>query len=330
MAAGILFSLLAAFTLNTGNLIQKHAVSHLPRFSARRSGHLVRTLATSREWMAGFALCLVGVALEVVAFGLAPIAVVQSIFNSGVVLLIVFSRLRLGERLHRIEWTGLSIVVASLIALSASLATQTNSVGLADSGLRVLLATLPTFVVVGVIVTGLRSGRSTSGFLYGTAAGLLYGAAALGTKGASTLVVRHGVVASVPIILTSVYPYVFFVFSALAMLIYQTGLQRFRIAVVGAMSDVVSSTYLVAIGMVVFDESLPTNPAALVLRLVGFAGVLVGSVVVATGGRNDSGELTLSNESDLGIGTVLVTEVNSLTGHSLDDPMEAIPPDQPS
>ena len=199
MAAGIVFSLLAAITLNTGNLVQKHAVSSLPDFSARRSGHLVRTLASSREWMAGFILCLVGVALEVVAFGLAPIAVVQAMLNSGVVLLIVVSRLRLGERLHRNEWIGLAIVVASLISLSASLAEPRNSIGLADSGLPVLLAAAPTLVVVALIVAAIRSGRSKGSFLYGTAAGLLYGAAALGTKGASTLVVRHGVVASVPI-----------------------------------------------------------------------------------------------------------------------------------
>jgi drug/metabolite transporter (DMT)-like permease len=329
MAAGIVFSLLAALTLNTGNLVQKHAVSSLPEFSARRSGHLVRTLASSREWMAGFILCLVGVGLEVVAFALAPIAVVQAIFNSGVVLLIVFSRLRLGERLHRNEWIGLAIVVASLISLSVSLTQPKNSIGLADSGLPVLLAAAPTLVVVALIVAAIRSGRSKGSFLFGTAAGLLYGAAALGTKGASTLVVRHGVAASVPFILTSVYPYVFLFFSILGMLIYQTGLQRFRISVVGSMSDVVSSTYLVAVGMVVFDEPLPRDRTTLVLRLVGFAGVLLGSVFVAVGGRKDTLETVPQIQSDLGLGTVLVTEVDSLTGHSVDN-VVAGTPDQSS
>jgi drug/metabolite transporter (DMT)-like permease len=328
MAAGVLFSLLAAITLNTGNLVQKHAVSALPEFSARRTGHLVRTLATSREWMAGFVLCLVGVGLQTMAFALAPIAVVQSIFNAGIVLLIVVSRLKLGERLHRREWIGLAIVISSLIALSASLTNSTHAVGLSGSGLRVLLAAVPTLAVVVLVVFAIRSGRWTNGFLYGTAAGLLYGAAALGTKGASTLVVRHGVVASVPNILTSVYPYVFLIFSVLGMLIYQTGLQRFRISVVGAMSDVVASAYLVAVGMVVFDESLPKDVTTLVLRLGGFAGILLGSVLVAAGGRKGSVEVMPPIKSDLGLGPVLVTEFDSLTGHAVDDLVAGSPPDR--
>lgn len=319
MAAGIVFSLLAAIVLNSGNIVQKHAVALMPEVSARRSGHLLRTLVSSRTWLAGFTLCLIGVALEVMAFALAPIPVVQSIFNAGIVLLVVFSRLRLGERMQRIEWIGLSIVVASVISISASLSATTNLVGLSGSGMRVLVAAIPTFVVAVLVVGAIRTGRGGTGFLYGTAAGLLYGAAALGTKGASTLVVRHGLVASVPSILTSVYPYVFLVFSVLGMIVYQTGLQRFRIAVMGSMSDVVCSTYLVAVGMIVFGEPLPKDPITLALRLGGFAGVLLGSVLVAGGGRKESEVAMPPIDSDLGLGSVLIAEVDSLTGHSIDD-----------
>jgi drug/metabolite transporter (DMT)-like permease len=330
MAAGVVFSLLAALTLNAGNLVQKHAVSALPAFSARRINHLIRTLVTSREWVAGFLLCLIGVALEIMAFALAPIAVVQSIFNAGVVLLVVFPRLKMGERLRRNEWIGLAIVVAALISLSASLTKSTNSVGLSGSGPRVLLAVGPTLVVVVLVVAAIRSSRGAHAFLYGSAAGLLYGAAALGTKGASTLLVRHGVVASVPRILTSVYPYVFLVLSALAMLIYQIGLQRFPISLVGSMSDVVASTYLVAVGMIVFDESLPKNTTTLSLRLGGFVGILLGSVLVATAGRRGGAETRPPIESDLGVGSVLLTELDAHLGHSMDELVAGPPPDQRS
>jgi len=319
MAAGVVFSLLAAVVLNAGNLVQKHAVSALPEISARRNRHLIRTLASSREWMAGFILCLVGVALQIMAFALAPIPVVQSIFNAGIVLLLVFSRVRLGERLGRIEWIGLAVVVASLIAISASLSETANSVGLAGSGLRVIVAVIPTLAVVALVVAMIRKGGGRAGFHYGVAAGLLYGAAALGTKGASTLVVRHGLIASVPVILTSVYPYVFLVFSVMGMLIYQTGLQRYRISVVGSMSDVVCSTYLVAVGMVVFSESLPKDPTTLALRLGGFVGVLLGSVLVAGGGRRESVAGLPPIESDLGIGSVLVAEVDSHSVRTIEE-----------
>lgn len=327
MVAGVIFSLLSSIVINIGNVVQKHAVSSLPEFSARRSKHLVRTLLSSRVWIGGFLLCLIGLALQVMAFALAPIPVVQSIFNAGIVLLLIFSRVRLGERLGRMEWIGLAVVVASLVSMSASLSGSANTVGLSGSGLRVLVAAVPTMLVVVLVIGAIRSGRGGTGFLYGVATGLLYGAAALGTKGASTLVVQNGLVGSIPHILTSVYPYVFIVFSVLGMLMYQTGLQRFRIAVVGSMSDVVCSTYLVAIGIVVFGESLPKSQTILALRFVGFVGVLFGSVLVAVGGQDGSHSSKPPTESDLGLGPVLVAEVDSFSGRSIEDAIAGTPVD---
>jgi hypothetical protein len=213
---------------------------------------------------------------------------------------------------------GIAIVVVSLMSISVSLTGALGPIGIGGSGLRVLLVALPSLAVVGIVVAAIRFGRGTSGYLYGVAAGLLYGVAALGTKGASTLVVRQGLLHSIPNILTSVYPYVFVLFSVLGMLIYQTGLQRSRISVVGSMTDVICSTYLVAIGMIIFDESIPRDITTLVLRLGGFAGVLLGSVLVAVGGREGSSTHIPPMESDLGMGSVLVAEVNSITGHSVD------------
>jgi drug/metabolite transporter (DMT)-like permease len=285
MVAGIIFSLLSSITLNTGNVVQKHAVASMPPFSPRQIGHLIRTLAASPLWVFGFALCIVGIVLQVMAFALAPIPVVQSIFNAGIVLLLVLSRFRLGERLRRIEWVGIAVVIMAVTAVAVTLNGTTGSLGVTTSGLRLFVALAPTCVLAAIVVALLRSENRSRGFMYGMAAGLLYGAAALGTKGASTLVVRHGVWHSIPGILASPYPYVFVGFSVLAMVIYQTGLQRARISVVGTMSDVVCSTYVVAVGVVVFNEALPHDRATLFLRLGGFAGVLLGSIFVAAGGR---------------------------------------------
>ena len=312
MAGGVLFSVLAAIVLTSGNVVQKHAVNSLPEFSAKRTKHLFRTLATSRLWMAGFVLCLVGVGFEIIAFSLAPIAVVQSIFNASIVLLIVLSRLRLGEHLVRAEWVGLTIVVVSVVAISSTLTSTANTTSQSDSVIRIVVALLPTVIVVGLILVGVGTTRTSGALRYGIAAGLLYGAAALGTKGSSTFVARHGLVSSIPNIATSVYPYVFVAFSVVGMVVYQMGIQRFRIAVVGALSDVVCSTYVVAVGTIVFSESFPREPAMLALRIGGFVGVLLGTVLVASGGFRETPEELPPIESDLGLGSVLVAGVATL------------------
>lgn len=318
MTFGIIFSLLSAIVLSIGNITQKHSLAKLPEVSIRRSAHLVRTLVSSREWMFGFFLCLVGLGLQILAFAMAPIPVVQSIFNAGIVLLIVLSRVKLGERLHRLEWFGIAIVVVSLTLIAISLGGAEGSIGLVNSWWRILVAVVPTMTIVVVIVFIMHSrSYSAAGYLYGIAAGLLYGAASLGTKGASTLVVREGVWHSIPSILGSEYPYVFVVFSTFGMLLYQTGLQRSRISVVGTISDVVCSTYLVGVGMLVFGESLPQDPITLALRLGGFAGVLAGTVLVATGGTTTSDTMP-PIDSDIGLGPVLISEVDSMRGRSIE------------
>jgi multidrug transporter EmrE-like cation transporter len=314
VAAGIIFSLLSSFVINVGNLIEKKAVSRLPEISARRGGHLIGTVVRSKQWMLGFVLCMAGLGLQVLAFALAPISIVQSIFNVGIVVLVVFSRLHIGERLHRREWVGLALVIASLLSVSVTLGGAAGEVGLKGSGLSVILVALPTTAAVVIVVLLIKAGRGATAFLYGIAAGLLYGVATLGVKGASTMVVHYGVLHALPRILASVYPYVFLIFSLFGLLLYQTGLQRSRISVVGSMSDVVCSTYLVAVGTVVFGEQLPTDPVTLALRLAGFVGVLAGSIVVASGGKSTSEVMTPAPEVDLGLGRALVTEMDTLIG----------------
>jgi hypothetical protein len=149
--------------------------------------------------------------------------------------------------------------------------------------------------------------------------------ATLGTKGASTLVSQHGVVASVPLILTSIYPYVFVVFALLAMILYQSGIQRFRIAIVGSMSDVVASTYVVVVGMLVFGEPLPHRPVILALRLIAFVGIITGSLFLALGGRGSAADLP-PIDADLGVGEVLVAEVDSLIGRPIEDVVSGVRP----
>jgi hypothetical protein len=211
------------------------------------------------------------------------------------------------------------VVVLALTAMSISLTGANGNIGVGGTGLRVLIAAGPTFVVAVIVAVAFLSRGGTAGYLYGISAGLFYGVANLGTKGASTIVVRDGLWGSIPSILSSAYPYVFLAFSAIAMVIYQTGLQRSRISVVGTMSDVVCSTYVVVVGMVVFGESLPKDTVTLVLRLGGFAGVLLGSVLVAMGQHRVDADTPVFSASHLELGPVLASELSAVNGPGVDD-----------
>ena len=282
MVAGLLLSILSAAAMAVGNLLEKQAVDAMAALSARRAGRMLKALLSNRRWLSGFVVSLVGLGLQVLAFALAPLAVVQSANGAGLVLVVLGSRVVLKERLTGRELGGLVLVVAGVVLVGASLGTSGSTVGISGSAGRVVLVAVVSAAAGAVALGAARTlPRAEPGIAFGVGSGLFYGVASLGTKGASTVVVRHGVLGSVVPLLASPYPYLFVAASLLGLLAFQTGLQRARVGVVAPLSGVVSSTYVVAVGMALFSEPLPSDPTSTALRLAGFAGVLGGTALLA-------------------------------------------------
>src|SRR5438046_8679392 len=88
----------------------------------RRVLRVLVSLATSRAWLGGFALMLTGLACQTIALTFEPVSVVQPVLASGVVLVLVLSRLVLRERLHGGEtWCVAAIAVSvGLLGMSAT------------------------------------------------------------------------------------------------------------------------------------------------------------------------------------------------------------------
>lgn len=282
MALGVLFSFLASLCFNLNNLMEKRAVDQMPQISARRAIHMVRMLASSRLWMSGFVVGILAVGFLVLAYSLAPIAVIQSIFGAGLVLLVLASRLYLRERMGRREHIGLAVILIALILVSVTLTSSTTP-GAGGSTAPVIITTAVTAAVSGLVFWVLRSSSVDAGIRFGLTSGLLYATASLQMKSSGVLLERHGVLDGALRVVASPYPYIFVVMSILGLLTFQTGLQRCRVAVVGPITNIVASIYIVAVGMAVFDESFPHDVWLTALRILGFALVLAGSWVFTTG-----------------------------------------------
>jgi hypothetical protein len=121
--------------------------------------------------------------------------------------------------------------------------------------------------------------------LFGLAAGLLYGVAGLGLKSAATFVQRYGLVGSIRHLVVSPDLYLLAISMAMGLVLFQTGLQRCAASVVSPVNIVTSTTYVIAVGTVLFNEHLPSSPGPLGLRIAGFAGVVAGLVTLAAAGE---------------------------------------------
>ncbi len=282
MGLGIFFSVLASLCFSLSNVLEKIAVDRMPGMSPSRAMQMLNLLRNSKLWLGGFLFGAVAVALAVVAYALAPITVVQSIIAAGLVVIVAISRLVLREKIRPREWVGLSTILVALILVSITLRSS-SSQGTRGSFISVAVADSATLVIAALGFFALRKSSADHSISFGTTAGLLYGVAALQVKAASSLVVSHGFVDGIPRIFGASYPYVFIVTSILGLAVFQTGLQRSRVAVVAPLTNTIASVYVVAIGMVIFGESLPASLALTLLRISGFALVLLGSWFFATG-----------------------------------------------
>ncbi len=117
----VVVALFATTAYHLGLILEKRALARLPAIDARHAVRLLSTLLTAPAWLAGFALMLCGFGLQVVALSRAPVSVVQPVLGSGVVILLVLSRVVLRERLGRLELACVLAMAAAivLIALSA-------------------------------------------------------------------------------------------------------------------------------------------------------------------------------------------------------------------
>jgi drug/metabolite transporter (DMT)-like permease len=290
----VVVALLATTAYHLGLIVEKRALARLPAIDARHALRLLRVLLTAPSWLAGFVLMLCGFALQVIALTLAPVSVVQPVLGSGVVILLVLSRIVLRETLKRLELACVLAMAVAIVAIALSAVGSPGKVGHEASGSVLAAVAVPAVLIaVGLGASALRlnpGGRHrmpSIGVSYAVASGLLYGVATLAIKAMSGTIAQHakldgGLVLAVA---TSPFPYVAVGCSAFGMLIFQTGLQRCKVSIVGPVSNITGSVFFLVIGTWLFGERLPADPAKLALRV---AGIVLAAVVVAALSRRPS------------------------------------------
>jgi uncharacterized protein YbaR (Trm112 family)/drug/metabolite transporter (DMT)-like permease len=274
---GVAIALVATTIYNVGFVLEKRALTYLPAIDAHRILALLRTLFTAPGWLAGFALILTGMVLQLVVLSLEPLTVAQPLQASGVVVTILLSRLVLRERLGRLELTCIAVLVASVVLLSLS-SGHGSDAGTHADGLGVALAALPG-VLLGLVIylsaqraarARHRHRRGVSGVSYGLCAGLMYGVAGLALKALSAGLFSghrtHSLLASAAL---SPYLYVALACMGAGLVLFQTALQRSPASIVVPLGAIISTGYLIVIGSWLFHERLPSSPVLLALRLIG-------------------------------------------------------------
>jgi hypothetical protein len=273
IAIALLLALGSTGLVNVAYLREYAAASALPPLSLRRPIASLRALLGNRRWLGAFGMETGGFALYVAALALAPLALVQSVGAGGIGLLALGSARMSARPLSAREACGAVIAVLGLLLLALSLiGGHTQSARGSVIAIVAWLAGTAALAVFVLLGTRRVIGADAA---CGIAGGLLFAVGDISTKVATQGGARIAFAA------TLVAGYV------LGTSLLQIGYQRGAALAVAGIATLLTNALPIAAGTMLLDEAVPSGALG-VLRVLAFATVVAGAILLARSGRDAS------------------------------------------
>ncbi len=281
---GVILAAVASVLFNLGLVLQKQG-ARAQRGLARLSIAWIKGYLTSRRWLAGTGITIIGYGSELASFAIAPFALVQPVFTAGLVTLAIFSVLVAKERFSRTEWIGVSTAVAGALMVVSTARPEFDAVAfekiswdrlgvvLAISGLGASLcfAVGARLKAGSEVVIGLASGLGFTGAeMLTKVVGI---EAAYGPAARSAALLGRPRFWAVLVGLA--------VFGLIGTYFLQVGFERGRALIVGGVMSLSADMLPLLSGVVVFGEKLSPGITLGVLRIGGIFLSVTGASMVA-------------------------------------------------
>src|SRR5579885_803293 len=247
---GLVLALVSAVAVNWAYTREHDAVRELPAMSPRHPLRAAGALLHSRPWL--------------VAFALAPLALVQAVSASGIAVLALAGARGHPARLPRRERLAILLAIAGLVLLGLSLAGARP----ADHTPGVVRAAL-WLGVCGGAAAALSAARlrASHAAILGLAAGLLFSGGDISAK----LVVHGGAWLLVAAPLVAFY--------ALGSIQLQSAFQHGDAVTAAGIATLTTNAVPIAAGILLLDESLPGGTNR-VFQVAAFALVVAGAALL--------------------------------------------------
>lgn len=270
LTAGIVAASAAALLLNASYLVQHAGLATAPVIRPSRPLVTARALLASRTWLTGALLSYCGLALNILALGLAPLSLVQSIIAAGLVVVALGAAWARRRRPGARELVAIALIVVALATLGVGAGARP-----AGAPSAMVLVAFEALAALGACAIAGRGPAGDAGpHRLGLAAGVLYGAtnvalAALLASGRAAALVTVAIVAGAAV-------------TAGGFFAFQRGLQSGPAT--GVVTLMTAGTNVIAIlgGLLVMGESLGARPALAALHAGAFALVVVAGLLAAS------------------------------------------------
>jgi len=295
----VLCAIVASLGYNYSAYLWKKAVDELPRVKFKLQRNVLKAFFTNRTWLFATGIMLAASVLYGIALALAAVSIVAPILAAGIAFLAYLAIKNLGEKPRRIDLVAIAIDVLGVMLIAVSLAEEVtgktasdtlkfNPVALwAVAGAVVLLAIAAPLVMRAVG----GGGREAAGL--GISIGLLYGWTTIFARILLYDWTKGDFVGSLVFVLA----WAAVTFPALVM--YQAALQRGMAVIVVPIQAGLAQLIPILVGMMILGESLPKSATLTTLRILGFAFIMVGTVILAQ--RSEEPAATLPGGSEAAV-----------------------------
>jgi hypothetical protein len=266
---GLLCAVMTALGSIVGFFLKHKGAVNAPPVQWRRPLHSTIELFRSPVYTLGCVVATTSWGFHVAALALAPISVVQSVIAGGLVLVTVVADRVFGQSVTRREWISVALTAAGLAFLAATLEGTTDSAHASYDG--VAFASVLAVTTAGALVLAARNGAS--GPALAVSAGLLWAGSDITIKALSNHT-DMGV-----LVLFHPYSYIILIWSLVGLLVSARSLQIGPAVPVIALTSATANILTIAAGPVVFQEPLPDDTGALLVRLVAFALVITAAAM---------------------------------------------------
>lgn len=155
---GILFGLLSGNLSNFGNVLEKKAIMDIPK--EERDENFGKKLLKNPLWLTGFVLATIIdpifllIAQSLLGTELGP-TIVPLLMSSGLIILAIGSVKIVGEKLGKIEYTGISLMILGMIFLAFSnLESGAGDITNPDFIVRMTIFTIVIFILIVMTAYG--------------------------------------------------------------------------------------------------------------------------------------------------------------------------------
>ena len=281
----ILLTVVASTACSIGKALQKEATRHLPKFSVDEK--ILQQYIYDRTWVIGLAADVVGGIVQTLAFAMAPVSILQPVSGVGLVGLGVYSHFYMKEMLHKTEWIAVAVAGVGTIGLGMSSSSGSDSQADAPPGFFRIIITLSVASYGINFLSKLRERQAKESKGLSKAVAALYGLQAGGCFGLSASVIRTG------FLLASFKRWTWAPFgilcgialSSTGFVLQTCGLKEGTAVVVCTCVAVTAMVVGVVVGIVGLGESMPSSSGAIVLRMLSWASILYGVVVLSGGAK---------------------------------------------